>query len=80
MRKPLRLLKKLPEFLKNIIHPNLDKFKSFNLYFQDESRFGLKTYVGRCLTASDARVLLRAQRFILICPYLPAAGRCALCG
>ncbi|WP_297458038.1 IS630 family transposase, partial [Thermococcus sp.] len=61
MRKPLRLLKKLPELLKNIIHPNLDKFKSFNLYFQDESRFGLKTHVGRCLTARGVKPIVKYQ-------------------
>jgi len=57
----LRLLKKLPELLKNIIHPNLDKFKSFNLYFQDESRFGLKTHVGRCLTARGVKPIVKYQ-------------------
>ncbi len=31
--------KKLPELLKTIIKQNKDKFKLFNLYFQDESRF-----------------------------------------
>lgn len=32
---------------------SLDKnsFDSVNLYFQDESRFGLMTHIGRCLTA-----------------------------
>lgn len=32
---------------------SLDKnnFDSINLYFQDESRFGLMTHIGRCLTA-----------------------------
>lgn len=61
MRKPLRLLKKLPELLKNIINPNLDKFKSFNLYFQDESRFGLKTHIGRCLTARGVKPIVKYQ-------------------
>ena len=51
MNKPLRLLKKLPELLKTIIEQNKDKFKLFNLYFQDESRFGLKTHIGKYLTA-----------------------------
>ena len=55
MNKPLRLLKKLPELLKTIIEQNKDKFKLFNLYFQDESRFGLKTHIGRCLTARGVK-------------------------
>lgn len=57
----MRLLKKLPELLKNIIDPNLDKFKSFNLYFQDESRFGLKTHIGRCLTARGVKPIVKYQ-------------------
>ncbi len=28
-----------------------NKYDSINLYFQDESRFGLMTHIGRCLTA-----------------------------
>ena len=32
-----------------------DKFDSVNLYFQDESRFGLKTFVGRCLSMVGVR-------------------------
>jgi len=50
MRKLLRLLKKLPKLLNEIITSNKQNYKSFNLYFQDESRFGLKTHIGRCLT------------------------------
>jgi transposase len=57
----LRLLKKLPELLKSIINPNLNKFKSFNLYFQDESRFGLKTHIGRCLTARGVKPIVKYQ-------------------
>ncbi|WP_083927672.1 transposase [Niabella aurantiaca] len=37
-----------------------NKYKSFNLYFQDESRFGLFTRVGRILTARGIQP---------ICPY-----------
>lgn len=32
-----------------------------NLYFQDESRFGLMTHMGRCLTASGIRPILAYQ-------------------
>lgn len=42
---------------------NLDKnkFKSINLYFQDESRFGLLTHIGRCLTAKGVRPVVGYQ-------------------
>ena len=33
----------------------------FNLYFQDESRFGLKTYIGRCLTARGVKPIVKYQ-------------------
>lgn len=43
---------KLPDELGQIRNSlNKNKFDSVNLYFQDESRFGLKTHIGRCLTA-----------------------------
>ena len=32
-----------------------------NLYFQDESRFGLKTHVGKCLTASGVKPIVNYQ-------------------
>jgi len=57
----LRLLKKLPELLQTIIKQNKDKFKLFNLYFQDESRFGLKTHIGRCLTARGVKPIVKYQ-------------------
>ena len=57
----MRLLKKLPELLKTIIKQNKDKFKLFNLYFQDESRFGLKTHIGRCLTARGIKPIVKYQ-------------------
>jgi len=55
----LRLLKKLPQVLKTIINQNKDKFKLFNLYFQDESRFGLKTHIGKCLTARGVKPIVK---------------------
>lgn len=61
MSKLLILLKKLPELLNDIITPNKSKFKSFNLYFQDESRFGLKTHIGRCLTARGVKPIVSYQ-------------------
>ena len=57
----MRLLKKLPELLKNIIKDKQDNFKLFNIYFQDESRFGLKTHIGRCLTARGVKPIVKYQ-------------------
>ena len=57
----MRLLKKLPTLLKNIINENSNKFKGFNLYFQDESRFGLKTHIGKCLTARGVKPIVKYQ-------------------
>ena len=57
----MRLLKKLPFLLKSIIKENKNKFKRFNLYFQDESRFGLKTHIGRCLTARGVKPIVKYQ-------------------
>jgi len=57
----LRLLKKLPVLLDQIIKDKSSKFKKFNLYFQDESRFGLKTHVGRCLTARGVKPIVQYQ-------------------
>ena len=33
----------------------------FNLYFQDESRFGLKTHIGKCLTARGIKPIVKYQ-------------------
>lgn len=52
----MRLLKKLPELFKDISkNLNKDKYKTVNLYFQDESRFGLMTHTGKCLTAKGIK-------------------------
>lgn len=61
MKKLLKLLKKLPSLLKSIVKENIDKFSEFNLYFQDESRFGLKTHIGRCLTARGVKPIVKYQ-------------------
>lgn len=61
MRKLLRILKKLPELLNEIISSNTEQYNLFNLYFQDESRFGLKTHVGRCLTARGVKPIVKYQ-------------------
>ena len=61
MRKFLRLLKKLPTLLNGIFTSNKQNYKSFNLYFQDESRFGLKTHIGKCLTARGVKPIVKYQ-------------------
>ena len=57
----MRLLKKLPKVLNDIISLNKQNYKSFNLYFQDESRFGLKTHIGKCLTARGVKPIVKYQ-------------------
>ncbi len=57
----MRLLKKLPELLQQIIEIKSNTYKNFNLYFQDESRFGLKTDIGRCLTARGVKPIVQYQ-------------------
>ena len=57
----MRLLKKLPVLLKKVIQDNISQFKHFNLYFQDESRFGLKTHIGKCLTARGVKPIVKYQ-------------------
>lgn len=53
---------KLPDRLAEIrINLNKDKYSSINLYYQDESRFGLKTFVGRCLSVKGIRPLVKYQ-------------------
>ena len=40
---------------------NKNKFSSVNMYFQDESRFGLMTHVGTCLTAKGIKPIVTYQ-------------------
>jgi len=35
--------------------------RSVNLYFQDESRFGLMTHIGKCLTAKGVKPIVNYQ-------------------
>ena len=57
----MKLLKKLPELLLDVIDFKRNTFDNFNLYFQDESRFGLKTHIGRCLTARGVKPIVKYQ-------------------
>ena len=60
-----RLLKpflKLPETFKSIKKGLIfDSETTVNLYFQDESRFGLKTHIGKCLTARGVKPIVNYQ-------------------
>ncbi|WP_255710079.1 IS630 family transposase [Aquimarina aquimarini] len=38
-----------------------DTIASINLYFQDESRFGLMTHTGRCLTSKGVKPIVKYQ-------------------
>lgn len=57
----MRLLKKLPTTLKQKIENKQKHFSSFNIYFQDESRFGLFTRNGRAITAKGIKPICRYQ-------------------
>lgn len=60
MIRQLMPLKKLPNLI-NSFKINLDKnkFDSINLYFQDESRFGLMTHIGKCITAKGVKPIVK---------------------
>lgn len=58
----MRFLKNFPDTLNEIrLSLNKDTIKSINLYFQDESRFGLMTHVGKCLTSKGIKPIVKYQ-------------------
>ena len=59
----MRTLKKIPNQLKSLFISGLNKdnITSVNLYCQDEARFGLKTDIGRCLTAKGIKPVVDCQ-------------------
>lgn len=60
MSRPLKPFLKLPDILAQFrISLDKNKYSSVNLYFQDESRFGLMTHVGRCLTARGVKPIVK---------------------
>ena len=70
---------KLPHTLESIrISLNKDKHDAVNLYFQDESRFGLMTHIGKYLTASGIKPVIPYQHKFsttyLYGSYLPING------
>ena len=54
----LKLPEELKKFKKGIV---FDRETTVNLYFQDESRFGLKTHTGKCLTAKGVKPITQYQ-------------------
>lgn len=75
-----RYLKKLPGKLKHIKETKFQsgEFNSFNIYFQDESRFGLLTIQRRILTVKGVKPLLpfqhRFKNLYLFGSYSPITG------
>ena len=43
---------------------NKNKYTSVNLYFQDESRYGLMTHLGKYLTASGVKPIVEYQHIL----------------
>ena len=58
---PLRLLKKLPSELQKHINNKKNRYNTFNLFVQDESRFGLFTRVARMITAKGVQPVCAYQ-------------------
>jgi transposase len=61
MNKPYRLLKKIGDLLAHIKIKNIQNYKRFNLYCQDESRIGLLTMNHKALTIKGVKPLCRYQ-------------------
>ena len=53
-------LKTLNEKIEHIVKTN-HLFESINLYFQDESRFGLLTHTGKCIAAKGIQPIVDYQ-------------------
>ncbi len=63
MLRPKTPFLKLPNTFTNL-RTSLDKnndYAKVNLYFQDESRFGLMSHMGSCITAKGVRPLINYQ-------------------
>jgi len=62
MSRPLRPLKKLPSIINEFrISLNKDNYDSINIYFQDESRFGLMTKQKRVLVSKGVKPVGKYQ-------------------
>ncbi len=60
MRRQKPFLKTLQSKFEHIVK-TYHTFKKVNLYFQDESRFGLKTHTGRCITLKGVKPIVTYQ-------------------
>jgi len=60
MKGQLPFLKNLPDQIKDIVKSS-HMFDSVNLYFQDESRFGLLTHTGSCIAAKGIQPVVSYQ-------------------
>ena len=62
---------------------NKDNYTSVNLYFQDESRFGMMTHIGRYLTAKGVKPIVEFkqnfQNTYLYGSYSPVDGDSFVC-
>src|ERR1043166_1671381 len=61
MKKRYALLKKIGEDCNNIISNNHVKYSRFNIYCQDESRFGLLTLCHKALTIKGVKPLCKYE-------------------
>lgn len=58
VRQPFLKLPHTFEELRISLNKRKDKFESVNLYFQDESRFGLMSHMGSCISAKGVRPVI----------------------
>lgn len=61
MNRLLKLLKKIGKKITHIKNKNIQSYSRFNIYCQDESRFGLLTLAHRALTLKGVRPLCNYQ-------------------
>ena len=69
MKKQLRLLKNFVKICNDKISCKIGKYESVNLYFQDESRFGLFTRNGKALTLYGSFSPIDGHSFLLELPF-----------
>ena len=62
IKRLLKLLKKIPEMINpHRISLNKDKYDLVNLYFRMKVVFGLKTCIGKCITAMGVKPIVNYQ-------------------
>lgn len=57
-RQPFLKLPNILEELRISLNKRKEEFDSVNLYFQDESRFGLMSHIGSCISAKGVRPVI----------------------